>query len=78
MYKIVLERQTEEQTDKPKKSPCADPGIVSGSPDPTDRKGSENLELGILQFNNGGPMVYFKENYCFPRFQRGSIVFQEG
>ena len=23
-------------------------------------------------------MVYFKENYCFPRFQRGSIVFQGG
>ena len=23
-------------------------------------------------------MVYFKENYCFLRFQRGSIVFQGG
>ena len=29
----------------------ADPGIVSGSPDPTDRKkSSDNLELGILHF----------------------------
>ena len=35
---IVLEGQTEEQTDKPKKIPCADPGIVSGSPDQSDRK----------------------------------------
>ena len=23
-------------------------------------------------------MVNYKENYCFPRFQRGSIVFQGG
>ena len=60
------------------KSPCADPGVVSGSPDPSNRKSSDNLELGILQFYSGGPMVYFKENYCFPRYQRGSIVFQRG
>ena len=23
-------------------------------------------------------MVYFEENYCFPKFQRGSIVFMGG
>ena len=23
-------------------------------------------------------MVYFRENYCFPRFQMGPIVFQGG
>ena len=39
---------------------------------------SDNLELGILQFYSGGPIVYFKENYCFSRFQRGSIVLQGG
>ena len=43
----MFERQTEEQTDKPKKTPGADPGIVSGSPDPTDGKSSYNLELGV-------------------------------
>ena len=48
-----------------KKTPCADAGIVSGSPDPTDRKSSYNLELGILQFYSGGPMFCLKKNYCF-------------
>ena len=37
-YRIVLEGQTGEETDKLKKNLFADPGIVSGSPDPTDRK----------------------------------------
>ena len=37
-YGIVFEGQMEEQTDKPKKIPCTDSGIVSGSPDPADRK----------------------------------------
>ena len=36
-YRIVLEGQMEEQTDKPK-NPYADPGIVNGSPDLTVRK----------------------------------------
>ena len=30
----------EEQTDKQKKNPCADPGTVSRSPDPTERRSS--------------------------------------
>ena len=32
----------------------------------------------ILQFYSGLSMVYFKENYHFPRFQRGSNIFQGG
>ena len=32
----------------------------------------------ILQFYSGLSMVYFKENYNFPRFQRGSNIFQGG
>ena len=77
-YKIVLEGQTEEHTDKQVKTSCADPGIVRGSPDPTGRKSSDNFELGILQFYSGEPMVKSLENYCFPRFKRGSIIFQWG
>ena len=30
----------------------------------------------ILQIYSGLSMVYFKENYNFPRFQRGSKIFQ--
>ena len=30
----------------------------------------------ILQFYRGGPMVYFKKNYNFLRFQKGSNTFQ--
>ena len=30
----------------------------------------------ILQFGSGLSMVYFKENYNFPRFQRGSNICQ--
>ena len=44
-------------------------------------KNSDNLELDLLQYFtvfSGGPMVYFKENYCLPRFQRVAIVFQGG
>ena len=36
-----------------------------------------SLQL-ILQFHSGLSMVYFKENYNFPRFQRGSDKFQGG
>ena len=35
----------------------------------TEKKHSDN----ILQ---RGPIIYFKENYNFLRFQRGSIIFQ--
>ena len=59
-YRIVVGR-----ADGRTNGQCADPGIVSSSPDLTDRKSSDNLELGILQFYDGGPMVYFKEIYCF-------------
>ena len=30
----------------------------------------------ILEFYCGLSMVYFNENYKFPRFQRGSIIFK--
>ena len=32
----------------------------------------------ILQFYSGSSKVYFKENYHFPRFQRGSNIFRGG
>ena len=32
----------------------------------------------ILQFYSGLSMVYFKENYNFPRFQRGQTFFRGG
>ena len=46
-YRIVLEEQTDEQTDGPKKS-CVDPGIVSGSPDLTDRKKLGQLRIRYI------------------------------
>ena len=33
-------------------------------------KRSDNLELGILQFDSGGPMVYFKLSIVFQAFRR--------
>ena len=60
------------------KSPRADPGIVRGSPDLADRKSSDNLELGILQFYSGCPMVCFKENYWFSKVSKGFHRFPRG
>ena len=34
--------------------------------------------LFVLQFYRGLSMVYFKENYNFPRFQRRSNILQGG
>ena len=73
--RIVLEGQTDEQMDKPKKLHALIQESLVGVQTQLTKKSSDNLELGILQFNSGGPMVYLKENYCFLRFQRGSISF---
>ena len=37
-----------------------------------------NFFLVLNLFYSGLSMVYFKENYNFPRFQRGSNIFQGG
>ena len=75
-YRIVLEVQTEEITDKQKKLHVLIQESSIGVQTQLIEKSSDNLELGILQFYSGGPMVYLNENYCFPRFQRASIIFQ--
>ena len=67
-YRIVLEGQTEEQTDKPKKLNALIQEWSVGVQTKLTEKSSDNLELGILQFYSGDPMVYLKENYCFSRF----------
>ena len=52
-------------------------GGGGGVPGPTARNSSDNVFFQlILQFYNGLSMVYYKENYDFPRFQRGSNIFQ--
>ena len=67
-YRIVLEGQTEEQTTKPEKTPCTDPGIVSGSP-------------GLY---GGGQMVNLRKTIVFQiservlRFQWGELFFWGG
>ena len=33
-------------------------------------------KTALTMFNSGLSMVYFKENYDFPRFHRGSNIFQ--
>ena len=72
----MLEGQTKERTDKPKKfHALIQESLVEIQTQQTE-KSSDKLESGILQFFSGGLMVYFKEPYCFPRFRRGSIVFQ--
>ena len=59
-------------SDKVGSDPCANPGILPGGgvqallPENSSDKG----------FYSGLSMVYFKENYHFPRFQRGSNIFQ--
>ena len=77
-YRIVLAGQKGEQTDKPKKIYALIQESSVGVQTQLTDESSDNLELGILQFYSGGPIVYFKENYCFSRFQRGSIVLQGG
>ena len=44
----------------------------------TEKKHSDKVFLGISLFTilQRGPIIYFKENYKFLRFQRGSIIFQ--
>ena len=77
-YRIGLEGQTEEQMDKPKKkTPILLIQISSVEVQiQLTQKSSDNLEIGTYVFYSF--TVYFKENYCFPRFQRDSIFFQGG
>ena len=61
----------------------ADPGIFArGGPRPTARKKlwqrSFFFFLVLNFFYSVLSMVYFKENYNFQRFQRGSNIFQGG
>ena len=65
---------------------CADPGFFSGGGG-VQAGGSEN-GLGnifwgggfssqlILQFTEGVQWFYYRENYTFPRIQRGPIIFK--
>ena len=63
-------------------SPCADPGIFVrgvGVQALLPENSFDNVFCSpqlILQFYSGLSMVYFKENYNFHRFQRGSNIFQ--
>ena len=62
--------------------PCADPGFfggggVVGVQDDLTKKGSDNVFL-VLSLFYKSQMVNFKENYHFPRFRRGSNIFQGG
>ena len=59
--------------------PCADPGIFARGPRPDSQKTALTTffwsYFTVLQRVSNG---YFKENYIFLRFQRGSNVFQGG
>ena len=59
---------------------CADPGFfVRGGPGPSVIKIPDNvfivLFLVVLHLFYRMPMVYFKENYNFSRFQGGLNIF---
>ena len=60
---MVLEGQTEEQTDMLKKLHALIQESSVGVQTQLREKSSDNLELGMLQFHSGELMVYFKENY---------------
>ena len=49
--------------------------FCQGGPGPTARKQHFFLVLNLFY---SFTMVYFKQNYNFPRFQRGSNIFQGG
>ena len=57
-------------------------GEGGGGPGPSAIKIPDNvfivLFLVVLHLFYRMPMVYFKENYNFPRFQRGSNIFSRG
>ena len=57
-------------------------GGGGGGPGPSVIKIPNNvfivLFLVVLHLFYRMPMVYFKENYNFPRFQRGSNIFSRG
>ena len=60
--------------------PCADPGFFvrgGGVQDNLTKKGYDNVFL-VLSLFYKSQMVNFKENYHFPRFRRGSNIFQGG
>ena len=62
---------------------CADPGIFSGEGVHALRPEMDNVfyffcpQL-ILQFIEGVQWFYYRENYTFPRIQRGSDISQGG
>ena len=53
----MLEGQAEEQMDKPKKIHSMIQESSVGVQTKLTEKGSDNLELGYLQFYSAGPMV---------------------
>ena len=64
---------------------CADTGIFvrgvggGGGVQVHPQKTSDTFFFFIFNpqlIYRGGPMVYFKDDYNFPRFQRGSNIFQ--
>ena len=63
---------------------CADPGIFvrGGGPGPSVIKIPDNVflvfSLVLLHLFYRLPMVYFKENYNFPRFQKTPKFFPGG
>ena len=61
---------------------CADPGIFTrgggGSRPDCQKTALTTFFSPQLVKYSGLSMVYFKENYNFPRFQRGSNIFQGG
>ena len=59
---------------------CADPGIfVRGVHVNLTKKSSDNVCFFlVLSLFNRSQMVYFKDNYHFSRFWRGSKIFQGG
>ena len=68
----MLEEQAEEQTDPPKKCHALVQELSVGVWNQTDRKSSDNLELGILQFTVDVQWFIVRKGKLM------SIVFQGG
>ena len=66
----MLKGHGEEIMDKPGKIHALIQESSVGVQTQLAEKRSDNLELGIVQFDSGGPMVYFKENIVFQGFRR--------
>ena len=70
-YRILLEEQVEEQTDQLKKRHALIQELSVGVRNQTDRKSSDNLELGILQFTVDVQWFFCKERKTnFHRYPR--------